>query len=44
MDIRFQAMVTVDGSCVIATDPEGRTCSDGPVPERAQNISSPGRC
>ncbi|HBK25768.1 MAG TPA: peptidase U32, partial [Clostridiales bacterium] len=43
VDIRFQAMVTVDGSCVIATDPEGRTCrSDGPVPERAQNISLTG--
>ena len=43
VDIRFQAMVTVDGSCVIATDPEGRTCrSDGPVPERAQNISITG--
>ena len=43
VDVRFQAMVTVDGSCVIATDPEGRTCrSDGPVPERAQNISITG--
>ena len=43
VDIHFQAMVTVDGSCLIATDPEGRTCrSEGPMPERAQNIALTG--
>ena len=43
VDIRFQAMVTVDGSCVIATDPEGRTCrSDGPVPEYKGPSGLPG--
>ena len=43
VDIHFQAMVPVDGSCLIATDPEGRTCrSEGPMPERAQNIALTG--
>ncbi|MGM9549145.1 MAG: DUF3656 domain-containing protein [Faecousia sp.] len=43
VDIRFQAIVSVDGSCLIAVDPEGRTCrSDGPMPQRAQNIALTG--
>ena len=39
VDLKFQAVVSVDGSYLTATDPEGRTCrSDGPRPELAQNL------
>ena len=43
VDIHFQAIVTVDGSRLIATDPDGHTCrSEGPMPERAQNVALTG--
>ena len=39
VDIRFRAVVSVDGSSITATDPEGRTCvSNGPMPELARNV------
>ena len=38
VDLKFYAAVTVDGSYLTATDPEGRVCrSDGPRPELARN-------
>ena len=39
VDITFRGMVGVDGSWLMATDPEGRTCRvDGPIPELARNV------
>ena len=39
VDIVFRGMVSVDGSWLSATDPEGRTCRvEGPIPELARNI------
>ena len=39
VDLKFYASVTVDGSYLTATDPEGRVCrSDGPRPELARNL------
>ncbi len=39
VDLKFRAVVSVDGSSLTATDPEGRTCrSDGPIPELARNV------
>ena len=43
VDIKFRAVVTVDGSSLTATDPEGRTCTvPGPRPERAINMALTG--
>ena len=42
--IKMRAVVTVDGSSLTATDPEGRTCeSRGPVPELARNVPLTGQ-
>ena len=39
VDLKFRAVVSVDGSSLTVTDPEGRTCrSDGPIPELARNV------
>lgn len=39
VDLKFRAVVSVDGSYLTATDPEGRTCrSEGPRPELARNL------
>ena len=39
VDLKFRAVVSVDGSSLTATDPEGRTCrSEGPIPELARNV------
>ena len=39
VDLKFRAVVSVDGSSLTATDPEGRTCrSEGPMPELARNV------
>ena len=39
VDIAFRGVVTVDGSSLTATDPEGRSCtSQGPIPELARNV------
>ena len=39
VDLKFRAVVSVDGSSLTATDPEGRTCtSQGPMPELARNV------
>ena len=43
VDLKFRAVVTVDGSSLTATDPEGRTCTvPGPRPERAINMALTG--
>ncbi len=43
VDIRFRAVVSVDGSSLTVTDPEGRTCQvTGPMPERAINVALTG--
>ncbi len=39
VDLKFRAVVSVDGSSLTVTDPEGRTCQvPGPRPELAQNV------
>ena len=39
VDITFRAVVTVDGSSLTVTDPEGRVCRvEGPMPELARNV------
>ena len=39
VDLKFRAVVSVDGSSLTATDPEGRTCQvTGPMPELARNV------
>jgi len=39
VDLKFRAVVSVDGSYLTATDPEGRTCrAEGPRPELARNL------
>ena len=39
VDVTFRGLVTVDGSSLTVTDPEGRTCQvTGPVPELARNV------
>lgn len=39
VDVKFYGTVTVDGSSLSVTDPEGRTCSiQGPMPELARNL------
>ncbi len=43
VDLRFRAVVTVDGSSLTVTDPEGRTCQiTGPMPERARTYALTG--
>jgi len=44
VDLKFRALVTVDGSSLTATDPEGRTYHvEGPVPELARNVPLTGQ-
>ena len=44
VDLKFRAMVTVDGSSLTATDPEGRTYHvEGPIPELARNVPLTGQ-
>ena len=44
VDLKFRAVVTVDGSSLTATDPEGRTCQvPGPRPELAINVPLTGQ-
>ncbi len=39
VDLKFRAVVSVDGSSLTVTDPEGRTCTvPGPRPELARNV------
>ena len=39
VDLKFRAVVSVDGSSLTVTDPEGRTCTvNGPIPELARAI------
>lgn len=43
VDLRFRAVVTVDGSSLAVMDPEGRTCQvTGPMPERARTYALTG--
>ena len=44
VDIAFRGVVSVDGSSLTATDPEGRTCRvEGPMPELARNVPLTGQ-
>ena len=44
VDIRFRAVVTVDGSSLTVTDPDGRICQvAGPIPELARNVPLTGQ-
>ena len=44
VDLKFRAVVTVDGSSLTATDPEGRVYHvDGPIPELARNVPLTGQ-
>ena len=44
VDLKFRAVVSVDGSSLTATDPEGRTCQvQGPRPELAINVPLTGQ-
>ena len=44
VDIKCRAVVTVDGSSLTATDPEGRTYQvEGPIPELARNVPLTGQ-
>ena len=44
VDVSFRAVVSVDGSSLTVTDPEGRTCqAAGPVPELARNVPLSGQ-
>ncbi len=39
VDLSFQAIVSVDGSSLTVTDPDGRTCRvEGPMPELARTV------
>ena len=39
VDISFRAVVSVNGSSLTVTDPEGRVCrTEGPMPELARNV------
>lgn len=43
VDLSFRAVVTVDGSSLTVTDPEGRSCQVmGPMPERARTYALTG--
>ena len=44
VDLKFRAVVTVDGSSLTATDNEGHMCmAQGPMPERAVNMPLTGQ-
>jgi len=44
VDLKFRAVVEVDGSSLTVTDPEGRTCTvPGPRPELARNVPLTGQ-
>ncbi len=44
VDLKFRAVVTVDGSSLTASDPDGRMCmAQGPIPERAMNVALTGQ-
>ena len=44
VDIAFRGVVSVDGSSLTATDPEGRTCTvEGPMPELARTVPLTGQ-
>ena len=44
VDVTFRAVVSVDGSSLTATDPEGRSCQvTGPMPELAQKVPLTGQ-
>ena len=44
VDLKMRAVVSVDGSSLTATDPEGRTCMvEGPMPELAMNVPLTGQ-
>lgn len=44
VDIRFRCAITVDGSVLTVTDPEGRSCSvAGPKPVLANNVALSGQ-
>lgn len=44
VDIQFRCAITVDGSALTVTDPEGRTCSvAGPKPVLANNVALSGQ-
>ena len=44
VDIKFHAILTVDGSSLTVTDPDGRTCTvTGPLPELARNVPLTGQ-
>ena len=44
VDLKMRAVVSVDGSSLTATDPEGRTCFvEGPMPELAINVPLTGQ-
>ena len=44
VDLKMRAVVSVDGSSLTATDPEGRTCHvEGPMPELAMNVPLTGQ-
>jgi len=44
VDVAFRAVVSVDGSSLTATDPEGRSCQvTGPIPELARNVPLTGQ-
>ena len=44
VDLKVRAVVSVDGSSLTATDPEGRTCHvEGPRPELARNVPLTGQ-
>lgn len=39
VDVKFRAVVSVDGSSLTVTDPEGRSCTiNGPMPELARTL------
>ena len=44
VDLKMRAVVSVDGSSLTVTDPEGRTCMvEGPMPELAVNVPLTGQ-
>ena len=44
VDLSFRGVVSVDGSSLTATDPEGRTCTvTGPIPELARSVPLTGQ-
>ncbi len=44
VDIAFRGVVSVDGSSLSATDPEGRSCTvEGPMPELARSVPLTGQ-